>query len=300
MSIISLSNITKSFGPVSLFNGLSLSFHAGRKVGLIGPNGSGKSTIFRLIMGLEQPDSGAIVVKQGLRIGYLPQEPSFADRKTVFGVMKDSLCDLTGKLDRLKQLSSLIETLDGPSLTRSMAELDRLSDELDKENVWAIEALIKRTLCNLGLKEEYHHAPIQSLSGGQVSRLGLACILLRETDLLLLDEPTNHLDLGAIGQLEIFLRNYPGAVVLVCHDRFLLNHFAQQIIEIDNRAAVSYKGNYSRYVQIKERARLHHERTLSKRKDFVKRTLDFISRNKDQEGMRGTARGRKKRLESLL
>lgn len=300
MSIISFSNITKTFGPVCVFNGLTLSFHAGRKVGLIGQNGSGKTTLFRMILGLETPDTGNLSVQKDLKIGYLPQEPDFHEDKTVFEIMHGGLRDLSEKQRRLEDLSAKLGTLGGDGLRQTMSEYDRLAREIELEGGWSVEARIRSVLCGLGLSEELHHSPVRTLSGGQLSRLGLARVLLCQTDLLLLDEPTNHLDLQAICWLEIFLRNYPGAVILISHDRFLLDQLAEQIVEIEDRKAVSYKGNYSRHLQTKQERRLHQERRYQQRKEFVRDTLDFIARNKDQEGMRKTARGRKTRLRRLL
>ena len=314
MSIISFSNITKTFGQVRVFDGLTISFHPGQKVGLIGPNGSGKTTLFRMILGLEKPDTGAISVQKDLRIGYLPQEPDFEPGKTVFEIMHEGLRDLMEKQDRLERISSELGTLGGQALKQTMADYDRLARELELEGGWSAEARIRSVLTGLGLAEELHHMPVSTLSGGQLSRLGLARVLLRETDLLLLDEPTNHLDLQAICWLETFLRNYVGAVLLISHDRFLLDQLAERIVEIEGRKAVSYTGNYSQFVELKQQNQLHQERQLTQRQEFVRRTLDFIARNKDrwnafehelarnkdQEGMRKTARGRKKRLERLL
>lgn len=300
MSIVSISNMTKTYGPVRVFDGLTISFHAGRKTGLIGPNGCGKSTLFRMITGTEAPDTGTFSIQNGLRIGYLPQEPDFHSDKTVFEVMHEGLSDLLARQDRMEQLSARLGTLAGTDLKQAMAEYDRLAHELELEGGWSSEARIRSVLSGLGLTEEVHHAPVSTLSGGQLSRLGLARVLLRETDLLLLDEPTNHLDLQAICWLETFLRNYAGAVIVVSHDRFLLDQVVDRIVEIEHKKAVSYTGNFSQYVELKRQNQLRQQRQHIKRVEFVRRTRDFIARNKDQEGMRKTARGRKKRLERLL
>jgi ATP-binding cassette subfamily F protein 3 len=300
MSIIAFSNITKTYGPVRVFDGLTISFHPGQKVGLIGQNGSGKTTLFRMILGTEVPDTGSISTQKDLKIGYLPQEPDFHDQKTVFEIMHEGLQDLSEKQCRLEALSVKLGTLGGSALHHTMKEYDRLAHEIELEGGWSVEARIRSVLMGLGLHEELHQASVGTLSGGQLSRLGLARVLLRQTDLLLLDEPTNHLDLQAICWMETYLRNYPGAVILVSHDRFLLDQLAERIVEIEDRGAVSYKGNYSQHLQLKQQHLLHRNRQYQQRKEFVENTLDFIARNKDQEGMRKTARGRKTRLRRLL
>lgn len=300
MSIITFSNITKTYGPVCVFDGLSVSFHPRQKVGLIGQNGSGKTTLFKMILGTETPDTGSIAVQKDLKIGYLPQEPDFREDKTVFEIMHDGLGVLSEKQRRLESLSEKLGTLSGLSLRQTMREYDRLAHEIELEGGWSVEARIRSILTGLGLGEDLHHVSIRTLSGGQLSRLGLARVLLSPTDLLLLDEPTNHLDLQAICWMEAFLRNYPGAVILVSHDRFLLDQLAERIVEVDNKKAFSYKGNYTQHLLTKQQQHLHRQRQYVKRKKFVEDTLDFIARNKDQEGMRKTARGRKTRLTRLL
>jgi len=152
----------------------------------------------------------------------------------------------------------------------------------------------------VGLPDELFETSTATLSGGQKSRLGLARVLAAEAELLLLDEPTNHLDLQATEWLEKFLQNFDGAAVVISHDRYLLDNVVCKIIEVDRRKAIVWKGNYSNYAQTKETVTLEQERQYQARKEMVEKTLDFIARNKDQEGMRGTARGRKTRLRKLL
>jgi len=152
----------------------------------------------------------------------------------------------------------------------------------------------------LDIGPEHYDAPTGALSGGQLSRLGLAKVLAKETTLLLLDEPTNHLDLQATSWLEGFLKAYGGSVILVSHDRYLLDRIAEKIVELENKRARVWKGNYSQYVETKETVALAESREHEKRVEMVSRTLDFIARNKNQEGMRKTAMGRKTRLERLL
>jgi ATP-binding cassette subfamily F protein 3 len=181
-----------------------------------------------------------------------------------------------------------------------MKEYDRLVHEFELAGGYQIETRVSSTLAALGFDPALYHVRTSALSGGQLSRLGLAKVLMLETDLLLLDEPTNHLDLQATEWLERFLAGYSGAAVLISHDRYLLDQIACRIIEIENHQAYVWSGNYSTYVQTKETVRLQQQREHVRRAEMVERTLDFIARNKDQEGMRGTAKGRKTRLKRLL
>jgi ATP-binding cassette subfamily F protein 3 len=300
MTLLALRDIHKSYGPQVVFHNLNAQFHPGQRVGLIGPNGSGKTTLFRLILGQTQPDMGQIIRAKTLRIGYLAQEPELDPARTVIEEMHEGLGDTLTMHHRLETLSNELAAASGDKLHSAMKEYDRLTHAFESAGGYSFEAKVKSTLAGLGLPPELFEAKVAALSGGQRSRLALAKILIAETDLLLLDEPTNHLDLQATQWLEKFLANSGKAVILVSHDRFLLDAVAERILELDQKRARSWRGNYSRYIETKEILNLQLERQHRKRSDFVTHDLDFIARNKDQEGMRGTARGRKTRLLKML
>jgi ATP-binding cassette subfamily F protein 3 len=300
MAIVTLREIHKAFGPEVVFDRLGLQLYAGEKVGMVGPNGSGKSTILKLIAGLIEPDMGQVIKRRGLRIGYLPQEPTFSAERTVMEEMHGSVEDILRLQQAIHTVSHEMESLKGPDLHAKMKQYDRLCHDFELAGGYRYETHIRMTLAALGFEPELHEAKTSALSGGQLSRLGLAQVLMLETDLLLLDEPTNHLDLQATEWLEKFLTNYDGAAVLISHDRYLLDRIACKIIEVDNQQAKVWTGNYDNYVQTKKTLTLQQQREHARRVEMVERTLDFIARNKDQEGMRGTARGRKTRLKRLL
>ncbi|MCI0499645.1 MAG: ABC-F family ATP-binding cassette domain-containing protein [Planctomycetales bacterium] len=300
MSVVVFHDVHKSFGPQVVFDRLSVQFYPGQKVGLIGPNGSGKTTLFRMILGTEQPDIGKVVCAKNLKIGYLPQEPLFDGSKTVMEEMHEGMSQILTLNRRIEDFAEKMETLSGSELKKAMAEYDKLCHRFETEGGYACEARIKSILTGLDIGPEHYNAKTAVLSGGQLSRLGLARVLVKDTNLLLLDEPTNHLDLQAATWLESFLKAYNGSVILISHDRYLLDKVCEKIIELEHRRARVWKGNYTLYVQTKETVALAEAREHEKRTEMVSRTLDFIARNKDQEGMRKTARGRKTRLERLL
>ena len=300
MAIISIQNAHKSFGSEVVFDELNLQFGANEKIGMVGANGSGKTTILKLILGLTRPDMGDVVIEKGLRIAHLPQEPSYDQSKTLMEEMHAGVEHIRILQERLQEVSHELEGLTGGKLAAKMKQYDRLTHEFELEGGYAYEARIRMTLKGLGFDDASYDAMIPSLSGGQLSRLGLAKVLMLETDLLLLDEPTNHLDLQATEWLEAFLNSYEGAVVIISHDRYLLDRIATKIVDVENRGATVWKGNYSNFVKSKEVTRLQRAREHEARVEMVERTRDFIARNKDQEGMRGTARGRKTRLEKML
>jgi len=300
MAIITLREIHKAFGPEVVFDRLDLRLYAGEKVGMVGPNGSGKSTILKLIVGQTQPDMGQITKRKGLRIGHLPQEPAFNGERTVLEEMHANVEDLLRLQQAIHTVSHEMESLKGPALDAKMKQYDRLCHDFELAGGYHYETRIRMTLAALGFERELFQAKTSALSGGQLSRLGLAQVLMLQTDLLLLDEPTNHLDLQATEWLEKFLTHYNGAAVIISHDRYLLDRIACKIIEVENQRARVWTGNYDNYVQTQKTVRLQEQREHARRVEMVERTRDFIARNKDQEGMRGTARGRKTRLNRLL
>ncbi len=300
MAIVTLQDIHVAFGPEVVLDHLDLQLHPGEKVGMVGANGSGKTTILRLITGQITPDMGRVIRQKGLRIGYLPQEATFSGERTVLEEMHAGVENIFRLQEAIQQASHEMGRLTGAELQAKMRHYDRLSHEFEIAGGYEYETRIQMTLAALGFERELHHVKTSALSGGQLSRLGLAQVLMLQTDLLLLDEPTNHLDLQATEWLERFLGNYRGAAVIISHDRYLLDRVACKIIEVERGQAKVWPGNYSNFIQTKETVRLQEEREYVRRVEMVERTRDFIARNKDQEGMRGTAKGRKTRLNRLL
>lgn len=300
MAIVTLSDIHVAFGPEVVLDKLNLQFHPGEKVGMVGVNGSGKSTILKLIVGQIEPDMGKVVRRKALRIGYLAQETAFSGNHTIMEEMHAGVKHLLKLQQEIQVVSREMESLSGSELKAMMKKYDRLCHDFEIAGGYEYEIRILKTLVGMGFDPDLHYARTSALSGGQLSRLGLAQILMPDNDLLLLDEPTNHLDLQATEWLEKFLTGYNGAAVIISHDRCLLDKVVCKIIEVENRQARVWNGNYSNYVQTKQTERLQQEREHVRRVEMVDRTLDFIARNKDQEGMRGTARGRKTRLKRLL
>jgi ATP-binding cassette subfamily F protein 3 len=300
MAIVTLNDIHVSFGPEVVLDKLNLQLHTGEKVGMVGVNGSGKSTILKLIVSQIKPDIGKVSTQKGLRVGYLPQEAVFNGERTVMEEMYAGIKGLLGLQKAIHDVSHEMERLAGSELKAKMKQYDRLCHDFEIAGGYQYETKIKITLAGLSFEPELYHAKTSALSGGQLSRLGLAQVLMQETDLLLLDEPTNHLDIQGTEWLEKFLAGFSGSVVIISHDRCLLDKIACKIIEVENHQAKIWKGNYSNYVQTKQTLKLQKEREHVRRVEMVERTLDFIARNKDKEGMRKTARGRKTQLKRLL
>ena len=300
MAIATFRNVHKSFGGQIVFDNLNLQIHPSEKVGMIGANGSGKSTILKLVTGFLTPDMGEVIKQKGVRIGYLPQEAGFETDRTVIEEMYAGLEGVFELQDKIHKVSLEMERSVSAELKDKMRQYDLLLHRFELAGGYEYEIRIKATLAGLGFEQSEFDEKLSALSGGQLSRLGLAKVLLGDSELLLLDEPTNHLDLQATEWLERFLIGYKGAVVVISHDRYLLDKLAQKIIEVEGGNAKVWAGNYSNYLNSKRTSALEEQRQFEQRKEMVEKTIDFIARNKDQEGMRGTARGRKKRLKKLL
>ncbi|MHC4754023.1 MAG: ribosomal protection-like ABC-F family protein [Planctomycetota bacterium] len=300
MPLITLQDIHVSFGPHVILDRLNLSLYPGEKVGLVGPNGCGKTTLLKIMLGLDQPDMGKINNRKILKIAYLPQEPVFTGNKTMFEELHESAKDILKMQNNLHGLAEDISRLQDSEQKEAMRQYDQLTRQFELAGGYDYETAIKETAAGLGLDNKHFDLTTSQLSGGQLSRLGVAKVLLAKANLLLLDEPTNHLDWEATLWLEKFLKKTDRAALIVSHDRFLLERIVTKIVEITNRKADIYPGNYSNYKKEKEKRLLELERQYQQRTEFIERTRDFIARNKDQEGMRKVARGRKTQLDKLL
>lgn len=300
MSIVTLSDIHVSFGPEVVLDKLELQLHPNEKVGMVGANGSGKSTILKLITGQINPDMGRVIKAKSLRIGYLPQEAIFSGESTVLEEMHAGVEQIVRLQKQINDVTHEMERLHGSELKAKMTQYDRFCHDFEVAGGYEFETRIQTTLAGLGFEAELHHAKTSVLSGGQLSRLGLAQVLMLDADILLLDEPTNHLDIQATEWLEKFLTNFDKAAVIISHDRHLLDKTTCKIIEVENHKAKIWKGNYSTYVQTKETLRLQHDREHVKRVEMVERTKDFIARNINWKGMKKIARGRRTQLDRLF
>ncbi|MDD5327981.1 MAG: ABC-F family ATP-binding cassette domain-containing protein [Phycisphaerae bacterium] len=289
-----------SFGPQAIFDRLNLKIYPAEKVGLIGSNGCGKTSLLKMILGILPPDTGHVQQRKALRIGYLPQEPVFSGEKTVLEELHDSAQEILDLQKKLHDSAETLSKLHGGELKSAMKQYDRLSSEFEITGGYRYETKIKEIAAGLGLEEKHYPLKTTQLSGGQLSRLGLAKVLLADANLLLLDEPTNHLDWNATLWLEKFLKNYSGAALIVSHDRFLLDRLVCKIVEIRDRGAIVYSGNYSTYRQEKGKRDLELGRQYEQRVEFIEKTRDFIVRNINRKGTKKVAQGRQTRLDNLL
>ena len=269
--MLTISQVTKSFGARTLFSDVSLQVNRGNRIGLIGPNGAGKSTLFSLILGHDSPDEGAIVLQKGARAGYLPQESVPAGKQTIL------------------ELALL-----GGSLNSSAAEI---VDDLDLDH--QREAKAKRILSGLAFRERDFTRPASEFSGGWISRAHLARLLVAEPDLLLLDEPTNHLDLQSVGWLQNYLREYTGAIVLVSHDRAFLNALVEKIVEFDWGKLVHYRGNYEAYLTQRAARRDQQLAAFKNQQREIAKLQTFIDRFGAKNTKATQAQSKRKQIERM-
>ena len=241
--MLTVSQLSKSFAGRALFDDVSLQVNRGDRIGLVGPNGAGKSTLFSLILGEASPDTGQITIEKSATIGFLPQETAAAKDETVIELALATTPELAEAQKVIKQYESGSGSDD--------ASYHRASHVFDEHGGWQLEPKAKRVLAGLAFRESDFDRPAQAMSGGWIVRAHLARLLVMEPDLLLLDEPTNHLDLESLQWFQEFLRIYPGAIVMISHDREFLNQLVGSIVEIANAKLVRYRGNWDNYVEQK-------------------------------------------------
>ena len=237
--MLTISQVTKSFTGRILFEDASLQVNRGDRVGLVGPNGAGKTTLFSLILGEDLPDEGRVSVEKGATIGFLPQENAPAGEETVL----EMACAVSPELTKAQRILK--------TTPEDSAQHHEALHAFDEHGGWQIEPKAKRILAGLAFRESDFDRPLKTMSGGWVMRAHLARLLVQEPDLLLLDEPTNHLDLESLVWFEQYLLDYPGAILMISHDREFLNQLVGSIVEIAHRRLQRYRGNWDSYVEQK-------------------------------------------------
>jgi ATP-binding cassette subfamily F protein 3 len=302
MPLLSATRLVKSFGTLPVLSGVSLSIEPGEKIGLVGRNGVGKSTLLRILAGREAPDGGTVHLRAGARVGYLPQLPEPGGERTLWEEVASAFADLAALEARLATLEAQLEGSDvhgDPAhLETVLEEYARARDRYERAGGFTYEATLRRALRGLGFREEQFAAPLGTLSGGQRSRAALARVLLDAPDLLLLDEPTNHLDLDALEWLQEALAEYRGAMVLVSHDRYLLDAVTSRTLELEAGRIEDYPGPYSFYVTEREARRARQQELFDRQQEEARALRAFIDRYRAGQRSR-QAKSREKRLEKL-
>jgi len=302
MPLLTVANLSFAYGDRTLLSGVNLSLDPGQHIGLVGRNGCGKSTLLKLIAGIaaHPPDGGQIQFTKGATAGYLQQDPVLDPDRTLrqeAGAAFAELAALHDELDRISHaMGEPVNAADPDALERLMKRYERVESQMQAAGGYAVDHKVEATLHGLGIGDQTFEVKCRDLSGGQKGRLALAKLLLSEPDILLLDEPTNHLDIAGREWLEAFLSDYRGAVILISHDRWLLDRSVRTIYELEHGTLVEYPGNYTQYRHLRAQRRLELERQVEKQQTKIKQEQAFIDRYR--AGQRAKqARGRESRLE---
>lgn len=271
MNLLSVNQLSKSFGDKVLFRNISFGINYGDKVALIAKNGSGKSTLFKILQGIEIPDSGEVVFRKDVWVSFLSQEPAMNDTHTIEQTI------YAGDSEKVKtaiDYAHLVETHYANPSQKTEDQLDVLTNRMNDLEAWDVETQMKVVCSNLGLHDLQQK--VSTLSGGQKKRLALAQVILNEPDLLIMDEPTNHLDVSVIEWLEDYLHGYKKSILLVTHDRYFLDEVCDKIIEIDDHMLYEYRGDFAYYMEKKAERVAMEASELEKARNLYKRELEWV------------------------
>ena len=291
--IFSMVGVSKEIPPHrQILKNIYLSFFYGAKIGIIGLNGSGKSTLLKIIAGIDKNYQGEVVFSPGYSVGYLEQEPKLDPDKTVRQVVEEGvkpIMDLLKEFDEVNNSFGDPEVLDDPDKMEKLINRQaELQDKLDAADAWNIDVKLERAMDALRCPPDDQQ--ISTLSGGEKRRVALCRLLLSQPDILLLDEPTNHLDAESIDWLEQHLRQYPGTVIAVTHDRYFLDNVAGWILELDRGEGIPWKGNYSSWLDQKTKRLAQEEKQASKRRKTLERELEWVRMAPKARQAKGKAR----------
>ncbi len=288
--IFTMNRVSKAVPPKRvILSDISLSFFPGAKIGVLGLNGAGKSTLLRIMAGLDREIDGEARPQAGIRIGYLPQEPELDPQKDVRGIVTEGISAALQLVERFNQISEkFAEPLPDEQMSALLEEQSKLQDSIDASGGWELER--KLDIAADALRLPPWEARIESLSGGEKRRVALCRLLLSAPDLLLLDEPTNHLDAESIAWLERYLEQYPSTVVAVTHDRYFLDNVAEWILELDRGRGIPWHGNYSSWLEQKERRLALEEREQEALRKTLQRELEWVRQGAKAQQAKSKAR----------
>ncbi len=302
MAILTVNNIQQSFGEEVILQDISFEMQKGERVGLVGVNGSGKTTLFKVLTGEYTPDAGTVVFGKDTVLGYMEQHVCRDFHKTAFEEVMTVFAPLLRMERELEDLANLLSSHPGEEeMERLILRQSELNDRFVDAGGLTCRSRARSALLGLGFTEEQLENRVGVLSGGQKAKLQLAKMLLGGANLLLLDEPTNHLDIQAVEWLEDFLKNYSGAYIVISHDRYFLDKVTERTLEMENKTIVSYKGNYSRHLELREERRLAMQRVYENTQKEIQRIEGIIEQQRrwNQERNYVTIASKQKQIDRL-
>ena len=273
--IFQIENLTKRHGQKEVLKDIFLAFYPGAKIGVLGSNGAGKSTLLRIMAGTDKNFDGTARLANGYTAGYLSQEPQLNPNKDVQGNVEEAVAPRRAIIDRYNEISNLLgEVTDDKKMEKLCDEMAKLQDIIDAQNLWDLDRQVEMSMAVMNLPPG--DASVDKLSGGELRRVALCKLLIQQPDLLLLDEPTNHLDAEAVNWLEQHLAQYAGTVVAVTHDRYFLDNVAQWILELDRGSGYPFEGNYTSWLEQKQKRLVIEQKSTQARQKTLDKELEWI------------------------
>ncbi|NOX33796.1 MAG: energy-dependent translational throttle protein EttA [Deltaproteobacteria bacterium] len=295
--IYSMVNVSKSHGPKKVLKNISLSYFYGAKIGVLGLNGSGKSSLLKILAGTDLEFSGETILSRGLKVGLLEQEPLVDSKKTVRQVVEQGVEETIELLNEYEKISEkFADPMSDDEMEKLLEDQGMIQEKLDHIGAWDLDSKLKMAMD--ALRCPPGDTPVNIISGGEKRRVALCRLLLQKPDILLLDEPTNHLDAESVSWLEEHLSRYEGTVIAVTHDRYFLDNVAEWILELDRGEGIPWKGNYSSWLDQKQKRLAKEQKSESKRHKTLQRELEWI--NMSPKGRRSRSKARIKAYDDLL
>lgn len=301
MLLLQTKNVLRRFGADVLFHDVNLQINEHARVALVGRNGAGKTTLLKMIANITTPDEGTITRVKGLKIGYLAQDQGLDSQNTIWHELDtvfSPLHDLAAQIqENEKQLAHLDDQ--DPTYQRTLNHYDQLQQRYKEAGGYDYQSRMRGVLTGFGFSKDMDDLSVNSLSGGQKTKLALAKILLQQPQLLILDEPTNHLDMNVLAWLEDYLKSYPGALLVVSHDRYFLDRVVNEIYDLDNQTLRHYRGNYSAFTKQKQAWLLTEMKHYHQQQEKIAKLEDFVNKNLVRASTTKRAQARRKQLEKM-
>ncbi|AAS97058.1 energy-dependent translational throttle protein EttA [Nitratidesulfovibrio vulgaris] len=287
--IYSMIRVTKRHGQREVLKDISLSYFYGAKIGVLGLNGSGKSSLLKILAGVDQNFDGKTVLAPGFTIGYLEQEPLVDETRTVREVVEEGVQDIVDLVKEFEEINArFADPMEPDEMDALIERQGKVQEQMDAKGAWDLDARLEMAMD--ALRCPAGDTPVSVISGGERRRVALCRLLLQNPDILLLDEPTNHLDAESVAWLERFLQGFPGTVIAVTHDRYFLDNVAGWILELDRGRGIPWKGNYSSWLEQKEKRLANEDKAEAERQKTLKRELEWIRMSPKGRHAKGKAR----------